>query len=291
MLIFLTRLLYLPLFLLLGNGLAITIVSSGWPRVWLAVLVVAFVVVAFMAEHLLPYDAAFNQPQNDRSRDFIHGLVNEGSSVVGLVLLPSVAGAVPNAGLWPAGWPLWQQTILAVLLADIGITLVHYASHRVGALWRLHAVHHSVRRMYGLNGLMKHPLHQFLETLGGVAPLLLLGVPHQILQLLVVAVALQLLLQHSNVAYFTGPLKYVFAVNVVHRFHHLNSAKEGDVNFGLFTSLTDRLLGTAFYDADRRIGRGDLGIEGEINYPTGYLDQLIQPFRGAAKEPQLQDAG
>ncbi len=44
-------------------------------------------------------------------------------------------------------------------------------------MWRLHAVHPSIRRSYGLNGLMKHPLHQTLETIGGVAPLLILGIP------------------------------------------------------------------------------------------------------------------
>lgn len=43
-------------------------------------------------------------------------------------------------------------------MADLGITLMHWLSHRSALLWRLHAVHRSVHRIYGLNGLMKHPL-------------------------------------------------------------------------------------------------------------------------------------
>ena len=64
-----------------------------------------------------------------------------------------------------------RQLLLALPVADLGITLVHYASHRLPLLWRLHAVHHSVTRMYGFNGLMKHPLHQAAEAVGGVLPL------------------------------------------------------------------------------------------------------------------------
>jgi len=108
---------------------------------------------------------------------------------------------------------------LAILISDVGITLAHFASHRLSSLWRLHAVHHSVKRLYGFNGLMKHPLHQLIETVAGTTPLLFVGVPQNVLMLLVVAVVLQLLLQHSNVAYFTGPLRRVLAINAVHRFH------------------------------------------------------------------------
>ncbi|MBL4790093.1 MAG: sterol desaturase family protein [Kordiimonadaceae bacterium] len=164
-------------------------------------------------------------------------------------------------------------------MADIGITLAHYASHRIDALWRLHAVHHSIKRMYGFNGLMKHPLHQLLETVAGTTPLLLMGIPQDVLSLLIVAVLLQLLLQHSNVAYFVGPLRHVLVVNVLHRFHHLKTGEEGDVNFGLFTTFTDHLLGTAFYDEGKVIGSEDLGIAAQPNYPVSYLKQLAQPFR------------
>jgi len=133
--------------------------------------------------------------------------------------------------------------------------------------------------MYGFNGLMKHPLHQTIETHCGTAPLLLLGAPQEVLMLLVVAVVLQLLLQHSNVAYFTGPFKILLAVNETHRFQHINTAAEGDVIFGLFTTFTDHILGTVYFNENRAIGSEDLGISTEPNYPVGYVAQIIELFR------------
>ena len=116
------------------------------------------------------------------------------------------------------------QLLIAVLVADFGITTIHLASHKVGWLWRLHAVHHSVRRFYGFNGLMKHPLHQTIEMAGGVLPLIVLGIPVEVAAALSVCVAVQLLLQHANVDYRIGPLRSVLALNEGHRFHHLKWA-------------------------------------------------------------------
>ncbi len=276
---FLVRFSYLPLFLIVGNAIAIYIVNYDYHELWLLGLLATFIVLSFMLEKLAPFDNTFNQSQGDGLRDFMHALVNESSSVLGVMSVPFIASLNPLPSVWPADLPLWLQVFIAILIADVGITLAHFASHRIEALWRLHAVHHSIKRMYGFNGLMKHPLHQTIETMAGTTPLLLMGIPQDVLMLLVVAVLLQLLLQHSNVAYFTGPLKNIYVSNAVHRFHHLNTAEEGDVNFGLFFTFTDHLLGTAYFDKDRTIGTEDIGISTQPNYPVDYISQLIEPFR------------
>lgn len=270
---------YLPLFLVGGNGLAIYLVENDMPKYGLIALGLGLIALSFFFERVAPYRREFNVPQNDGGRDTIHALVNEALNIVGWLVMPFLSGYFNLVNLWPQDWPLVFQLILAVLIADVGITLAHYASHRNSSLWRLHAVHHSVTRMYGFNGLMKHPLHQLIETLAGVFPLLLIGVTSDVLALLIMAVVIQLLLQHSNVNYACGPLKYLLAINQVHRFHHLSSAKEGNVNFGFFTTITDRFLGTTYYDSNRQIGVADLGIETERDYPRAYLDQLVYPFQ------------
>ena len=160
---------------------------------------------------------------------------------------------------------------------------MHYASHRVGFLWRLHAVHHSVKRMYGFNGLMKHPLHLGCEALAGTLPLLLLGMPEQVAALLALAITLQLLLQHSNVDMRLGALRHLFAWAPVHRFHHMKYGRAGDVNFALFLSIWDRLLGTAFH-SDYPMRGDDLGIGSRPDYPDAYLAQLAEPFRESTGE-------
>ena len=183
------------------------------------------------------------------------------------------------------GWLTNSTAIMADAVHDLGDSL------SIGLAWLLGKLsskkstpefsygYHRFSLLGALLNSVVHPLHQLIETVAGTTPLLFVGVPQNVLMLLVVAVVLQLLLQHSNVAYFTGPLRRVLAINAVHRFHHLNTAEEGDVNFGLFTTLTDRLLGTAYFDSERTIGTKDLGIASTPNYPADYWQQLMQPFR------------
>ncbi|GIH79900.1 sterol desaturase family protein [Planobispora longispora] len=276
---------YAPLILLGVNGGAVALVAADASKLWLLGLLATAIALSFTAERLLPYDRTWNTSQGDAGRDAAHSLVNESLILVSVAVVPLLAAVLsatfPAAALWPHAWPLPAQVLLAVLIADAGITLVHYASHTVGALWRLHAVHHSVRRFYGLNGLMKHPLHQMLEMTAGVAPLLLIGLPVQVASVLALAVAVQLLLQHSNADYRVGALKYVLALNEGHRFHHLKWAGVGDVNFGLFTLLWDHLLGTFSYDPGRRFTSEVLGMAAKPDYPTAYLAQLAEPFRAS----------
>ena len=267
-----------PAFLLGGNGLGIWFAHVGAP-VWQRLLGIALAIGAMLlAERVLPYAWAWNRDHGDQRRDVWHALVNTALNYIGVWLLPLFASLGVFSVFWPADWPFWLQVVFAILVLDVGITLTHYASHRSALLWRFHAVHHSVERMYGFNGLMKHPVHQTIETLGGIVPLLLLGIPSAVASAVVFAVAIQLLLQHSNVDYRTGPLKYLLAVAEVHRFHHRKSAGLGDVNFGLFTTLWDHVLGT-FYYSDDPVPASELGIGDRPDYPRGYGAQLLEPFR------------
>lgn len=277
---------YAPAFLLGFIGWGI------WQPHWLVLVLVVAVGVSFLMEQWLPYERQWNRSLGDRRRDTLHALVNESLNAAGLLILPGLTALLAVEGVWPRGWPLWEQLLLAIVLADAGITLMHYASHRIAALWRLHAVHHSVQRLYGFNGLMKHPLHQMLEATAGLLPLILLGIPLEVAMLLALAIAIQLLLQHSNVDMRLGPLRWVFAWAPVHRFHHMKYGRAGDVNFALFFNLWDWLLGTAFYTEDYRMGEGDLGIGSRPDFPVDYVEQLRDPFSAAqlSKEPAVPSA-
>lgn len=278
----LIRILYVP-GMLIGYLLAAVLLVEG-AESYLPLLVLLFSAIAlsFLAERWLPYNRDWNNSKRDTLRDWIHFTVNEVSTSLNILTFPLVASIMPSFGVWPDSLPLWCEMLLAIFIADIGITLVHYWSHISPWLWKFHAPHHSVKRMYGFNGLMKHPLHQLMETLGGVLPLILLGISQDVAALLGFAVGLQLLLQHSNVDVKIGPLRYVLAVSPVHRFHHIKWGGEGDVNFGLFTNFTDRLLGTAFFDGGRKFTSDDLGIGKEPDYPVSYTGQLVEPFRHKA---------
>ena len=281
----LLKYIYAPAMFFGFGGTALAIIDYSLSHLWLLPLLFAAIACSFIAERLIPYHAPWNENHDDSGRDVAHAFVNEVSVILSAASVPLLVWLLPWDGVWPDQWPLWAQALMAIAIADIGITLCHYASHYHTGLWRLHAVHHSVKRMYGFNGLMKHPLHQTIETLAGSFPLLLLGMPVEIGALLGFFIALQLLLQHSNADMRIGFLRHIFAWAPIHRHHHLKWAGVGDVNFSLFFTIWDRLLGTAVY-YPRPFTSDDLGIGKQPDYPTAYVDQLLEPFINRVEGPQ-----
>ena len=214
------------------------------------------------------------------------------ANITALLLLPLITLVNPLKGIWPSSLPLAVQLLLAVVVADFGMTMIHYWSHRLPLLWRLHAIHHGVHRLYGFNGLVRHPLHQTLDLAFGTLPLVLAGLPMPVAVLLAFAISIQLLAQHTNVDCELGPLQRFIAVGPVHRLHHVNWAGEGDVNFGLFFTLWDDLLGTLRVDAPRAPVAGDIGIQDRPDFPQVYLRQLVMPFvSGEAENAFADEAG
>jgi sterol desaturase/sphingolipid hydroxylase (fatty acid hydroxylase superfamily) len=254
--------------------------------IWLAPLLLAAILFAAAVERIIPFEPAWNGARDELGRDLAHAVVNQTINLASVASIPLFAFLHPWASVWPAAWPLWAQVVFAVILADAGITLAHYASHRLSLLWRVHAVHHALTRLYAFNGLMKHPLHQAIEIAAGGAVLVLLGMPPLIGLLVAFAVAVQLLLQHSNADMRIGPLAWLLAVAPVHRRHHLRTTSVG-VNFGLFTNVWDHLLGTADVAAGAPVGRDEVGMAERSDYPRGYIAQLAEPFAPEPREARL----
>jgi sterol desaturase/sphingolipid hydroxylase (fatty acid hydroxylase superfamily) len=283
---------YVPFMYLALGGTAVVLAGRHSPWWTFPVVVLLGVAASFGAERVVPYDHDWNVDQGDAGRDAIHAAVNEALMLGSVAVVPLLASLDLGASVWPSSLPMVVQVAIGVLVADFGITMAHIASHRVGVLWRFHAVHHSVTRSYGFNGLMKHPVSQLFETSVGVLPLVLAGIPAPVASALAVCVALQLLLQHSNVDYRVGPLRSVLALNEGHRFHHLKWAGVGDVNFGLFTLLWDHALGTFSFDPQRRFSSADLGMAAKPHYPIPWPAQMLEPFRptGACTHADTDDS-
>lgn len=240
-----------PLFFLGINGVLLWLLAAEALGLAFAVLGLA-IVLMFLIERLIPWQPIWNQDHQDSGRDVLHFLVNTAANHGGLLLLPLLSAAALFPGAWPRHWPYWAQVGVAALVLDLGIAAAHHASHKWSVLWRWHAVHHSAQRLYGFNGLMKHPVHQAIETGSGMLPLLLLGIPPAVATALAFVVAIQLLLQHANADFRIGPLKYLFATAEVHRFHHSNRA-------------APRLP-------------GEVGLADGDPYPSAYWPQLWRPL-------------
>ncbi len=276
------RLIYVPVVVGLA-GLVIWLADRE-AHIALGLTLAATVALSFAAERLAAYDRSWNEDHNDRGRDALHAVVNEILNLASVAALPLIATTLVVADIWPTAWAFPVQVALAVIVFDAGVTLAHWASHRQRILWSFHAVHHSVPRFYGLNGLMKHPVHQAIEMTAGVAVLVAIGLPRDVAIALAGLTVLQLLLQHSNVDYAVGPLGRWWALNAGHRLHHLSEPGAGDTNFGLYTLIWDRLLGTYTPpEARPKITTADIGVTGRPGYPTAYTAQITQPFRDLAR--------
>ncbi len=251
---------------------------------------------SFSAERIAPFFEEWNDhhEHGDTKTNFFHVLVYEYQSVVGALLIPVICWLFPFQGLWPTQWPLWGQLLMAFILSDFAFMVMHYLSHRYAPLWRLHAVHHGVGRLYGFNGVLRHPLHQVIDMVIANMPLVIIGMPVPVAFLLGFLISVTLIVQHSNVDSRLGPLQKHLSIGRIHHLHHVNWGTEGDCNFGLFLTVWDRLFGT-FNETPSRADHGQgsgrrrgaelpQGLRGAVPVPV-----LLQARRRRARA--LQEAG
>jgi sterol desaturase/sphingolipid hydroxylase (fatty acid hydroxylase superfamily) len=202
--------------------------------------------------------------------------------LVGVVLIRALANLdLAILGVWPDGLPLAVQVILMLLVAELGRYWLHVAAHNTG-LWRLHAVHHSVQKLYWLNVGRFHPLEKGLQFLFDALPFIVLGVGEEVLALYFVFYAVNGFFQHSNVDARYGVLNYVISSGELHRWHHSKLIEESNHNYGNNLIVWDLLFGTWYLPKDRRVG--ELGLLNR-RYPMSFLEQLKAPLKaGLDKE-------
>lgn len=196
------------------------------------------------------------------------------------VSLAVAIGAVTFAlgGLPRPGWFQRQPAATQVVELLVAADMLGYWSHRLfhrGALWRIHAVHHSSTDLDWLAASRVHPLNEIISRLFQLVPLYLAGFRGEALAALVPFLTLYAIFIHANVKWDFGPLRYVIASPVFHRWHHTSEEEGLDKNFaGLFPWI-DLLFGTFYMPRGRQPER--FGVAGEA-MPESFLAQLAYPF-------------
>ena len=183
-------------------------------------------------------------------------------------------GLVPT--LLPVrGWPLWLQCPLILLVQEVMLYAIHRAFHsRLG--WKFHAVHHSPAVLDWMSTMRTHPVNYVLEfTLADVV-VLLLGFAPEALAILAVFNTIYSAMVHANLNWTFGPLRYVLASPVFHRWHHTTQEAGLDKNFASTLPVLDLLFGTYYMPAGERPERYGTG---EADFPEDFLGQLLYPFR------------
>ena len=173
--------------------------------------------------------------------------------------------------------PLALQVVLLVLVADLSQYWVHRTFHTVPFLWRFHAIHHSAEEMDWLAGSRLHLVDVIVTRGLTYVPIFLLGFSTASLTVYVFLVAAQATFIHANVRWTFRPVRRVIATPAFHHWHHSAEREAVDRNFAVHTPIWDVLFGT-YYLPDRWPSR--YGLSGGPEVPSGWLRQMVHPFRG-----------
>jgi sterol desaturase/sphingolipid hydroxylase (fatty acid hydroxylase superfamily) len=172
--------------------------------------------------------------------------------------------------------PWVVQFIIIMLITDFAQYWLHRAFHRVPALWRFHAVHHSARTMDWIAGARMHFLEIVILRAVTATPALLIGFDQSAIQAYALFVYVYSTFIHSNVGTSFGFLEKILVAPRFHHWHHGVEDEAVDVNFAIHFPFLDRLFGT-YHLPDGKWPNG-YGVQGHP-VPKGYWKQLLYPFQ------------
>jgi len=176
--------------------------------------------------------------------------------------------------------PWGVQMLIFFLATDFIQWFTHVCLHRFEFLWRFHKVHHSVEQM----GFAAHLRYHWMETVF-YTPMKFIAVmfiggfaPEQafIIYFFTIAVGH---LNHANLGWSYGPLKYIFNNPKMHIWHHakeLPHERRYGVNFGITLSIWDYIFGKNYIPSS---GRDiPLGFSGMETYPKRFWGLITSGF-------------
>jgi sterol desaturase/sphingolipid hydroxylase (fatty acid hydroxylase superfamily) len=275
---------------LLRQGRLETVLSAGRAEL-AAPLLAALVVVTGICERIWPAERrpllARGHVQ-DACYLALHAIV-----VIPLMTLLSVGAATLISGHahWielraTEHWPGWLLVPVTVVAMDGANWLAHYADHRLGALWRFHALHHSQEELSVLTSFRAHPLMHTTGFILATIPVMALMPTRPIAPVLITIYVCIGTLQHANLRWSFGPLGRVLVSPVYHRLHH--DPQTQDRNLGVVLTVWDVLSGRARFPAGSAAA-GPTGLrarpvpveQGDPARPGLLLmaGQLIEPFQ------------
>lgn len=254
----------------------------------IALAIVSILVAAL--ERLFPRRREQRASRRYLWSDFLHLVFN--GHFLGVILygiashhvIPRLDGWLANAGAYDvvyrgavSSWPLWLQIVVVLVVVDFLQWCVHNLLHRVPFLWEFHKAHHSV-----IDGEMDWIVSfrfQWTEVVvyraAQYVPLAFCGFAHEAVLFHAIFGTLIGHLNHANLHWSWGPLRYLLNSPAMHIWHHdYDGDGKTTVNFGIIFSAWDWLFGTA-----KMPGRppSKLGFAGVERYPRDFFAQMGWP--------------
>ncbi len=216
--------------------------------------------------------------------------------VLALLLAPAAALITPRieAFIVPslgrahiAEWPLWAQGLVVFFIVDLMKWSIHVTLHRVGFLWKIHRVHHSIVDMDWIGNMRFHWLEIVIYDGALYLPLLLLGMDWRVLFVSALFSTVMGHFNHSNLQVSLGPLKYLLNHPGMHIWHHDYDLRySAGCNFGINLSLWDWIFRTAYLPIEEDQPKR-LGFRGIERFESGFVAQQLFPlsilFSGSGK--------
>ena len=264
---------------LFGSCLILTHVgiTSGHPFLYFNFAYICLGSSIFVIERLMPFERRWLENDGQMVPDLGHTILSKLAAqlwvvfmLYGFVHVSSKTGGV----FWPSQWPMFFQVLMGLVIAEFGLYWAHRLAHEWPFLWRFHAVHHSVVRLWFFNTGRFHFVDAVVSVTLGQILLLIAGAPESVMLWVGMVTPYIGFLTHCNIEMRFGPISYVFNTPGLHRWHHSREKEEGNKNYGENLMIWDQLFGT-FFNPIRKppvnIGIGDY-------VPQGLWAQIKSPF-------------
>lgn len=170
------------------------------------------------------------------------------------------------------------QCLIFLIFSDFLLYWGHRLFH-TRALWPTHAIHHSPTDVNWTTAYRFHPINLMLGPWLVTTIFIFLGAsPQNILYVAPIEVLMSFFV-HANLNVTLGPLRYILATPVFHRWHHTIFGEIEAKNFGGIFSLWDVIFGTFSVPLDMLPQR--FGAEGQL-IKENYFAQILYPAQAAA---------
>ena len=215
-------------------------------------------------------------------------------NLIVLIFLSNATAELFNDLLSFAGWELLDFQLLNLDALPFGLGLlifflitdfvqwnIHRLLHYSSFLWNFHKLHHSVKEM----GFAAHLRYHWMEPVVYKSllyiPLAIIG-GFDVESVAIVHFSALAIghLNHANLGWDYGLLKYIFNNPKMHIWHHakvLPKHAQYGVNFGISLSIWDYLFKTNHVPHD---GRDiELGFDGDEKFPSSFISQELYPLK------------
>lgn len=171
--------------------------------------------------------------------------------------------------------PVWLQSVMYLMISDIYLYFIHRQFHTKG-WWKFHAIHHSSKDLDWLSANRFHPVNTWVSFTMVDLLMLLIGFSPTAIASIATLNMMYSAFVHSNLRWTLGPLRYVLASPVFHRWHHTMKEEGRDKNFAPTFPILDIIFGTYYHPKD--VLPSHYGVD-DPHFPEGFIGQLLYPFR------------